>query len=123
MSKMNSIIKETWLKALRSGQYKQTISMLKKGNNFCCLGVLCDLYAEEKGKKWQDWGDGSGKWEMCGATEILPKEVSRWAGLGQENDDPIVTPNEEWEDRQSLSELNDGGFSFREIADMIEEQM
>ena len=121
MSKMNSIIKETWLKALRSGQYEQTTSMLKKGNNFCCLGVLCDLYAEEKDKKWEDWGDD--KWGICGATEILPKDVSRWAGLGQENDDPIVTPNEEWEDRQSLSELNDGGFSFREIADMIEEQM
>lgn len=33
-----------WLAALRSGKYKQTTHVLKKGDDhFCCLGVACDL--------------------------------------------------------------------------------
>ena len=42
-----------WLKALRSGKYKQGRGALcqidKKGTeSFCCLGVLCDLYNKEQ---------------------------------------------------------------------------
>ena len=34
-----------WIKALRSGKYKQTKDTLcnDKRNSFCCLGVLCDV--------------------------------------------------------------------------------
>ncbi len=34
--------------ALRSGKYKQGRSYLRRANNFCCLGVACDL----AGEKW-----------------------------------------------------------------------
>ena len=47
---MNQEIKKKWLKALRSGGYKQTRGKLKSRNgSFCCLGVLCDI----QGAKWK----------------------------------------------------------------------
>jgi len=43
---MNPRIKQRWLDALRSGEYKQTMENLQDMNGFCCLGVLCDLHAQ-----------------------------------------------------------------------------
>lgn len=33
-----------WVKALRSGNYKQTIGGLQDERGFCCLGVACDIF-------------------------------------------------------------------------------
>lgn len=45
--KMNPKIKHDWLKALRSGKYKQGRHALRnyneEGSDYCCLGVLCDV--------------------------------------------------------------------------------
>ena len=41
-----------WVKALRSGEYKQTKDSLKNRGGFCCLGVLCDLAAKDGGGDW-----------------------------------------------------------------------
>lgn len=40
---MNKKIKKLWLKALRSGEYKQGKLALRIKNKYCCLGVLCDI--------------------------------------------------------------------------------
>ena len=40
---MNKKIKAKWLKALRSGKFKQGKDQLRLGNRFCCLGVLCEI--------------------------------------------------------------------------------
>jgi hypothetical protein len=39
--------KDKWVKALRSGEYKQGRERLRSGNQFCCLGVLADLVIKE----------------------------------------------------------------------------
>ncbi len=40
--------KEAWLKALRSGEYEQTKHTLRNDQNqFCCLGVLCEILKDE----------------------------------------------------------------------------
>lgn len=36
---MTKKVKTTWLKALRSGKYKQGEGFLKFNNEYCCLGV------------------------------------------------------------------------------------
>lgn len=36
-----------WLSALRSGNYKQTESVLRKDDCFCALGVLCDTLTKD----------------------------------------------------------------------------
>lgn len=41
---MNGELKAKWLEALRSGRYKQGQGRLRdESNQFCCLGVLCDV--------------------------------------------------------------------------------
>jgi hypothetical protein len=40
---MNPELKQKWLAALRSGEYKQARGYLKTEFGYCCLGVLCDV--------------------------------------------------------------------------------
>ena len=40
-----------FVKALRSGKYKQTTGKLQNANSYCCLGVACDLYRIDMGLK------------------------------------------------------------------------
>jgi hypothetical protein len=40
---MNAEIKQKWVAALRSGNYKQTKVCLHNKEGYCCLGVLCDV--------------------------------------------------------------------------------
>jgi hypothetical protein len=44
---MKPDIKERWIKALRSGEYKQTAGRLDRNGSYCCLGVLCELLKDE----------------------------------------------------------------------------
>lgn len=45
---MNSEIKKKWVEALRSGLYKQGTGRLRCNDNYCCLGVLCDITDKSK---------------------------------------------------------------------------
>lgn len=105
---MNESVKKKWIKALNSGKYAQGKGRLRQEDNFCCLGVLCDLY-DEKG--WKKWSDG---YSYRGDSAVLPSAVSDWAGLI--NDNPNIG-------RGSLSNLNDSGKTFKEIANLIEEYL
>lgn len=44
---MDAKLKEDWVKALRSGGYRQGIGKLRSGDEFCCLGVLCQIAGVE----------------------------------------------------------------------------
>ncbi len=123
---MNKRIKTKWLKALRSGNYKQGKSVLhsagkRDGNHkYCCLGVLCDLYLKENKQKWTEFPDDRlGKVfsvsKTSDDTAVLSGKVKRWAGLKESN--PTVL------DYHSLAGINDDGYSFKQIADIIEEEL
>ena len=43
---MKSLVQE-WIEALRSKKYKQGRSCLRYKDEFCCLGVLCDIVYPE----------------------------------------------------------------------------
>lgn len=95
MSKMNKLIKSLWMKALRSGKYKQARKRLKnRKGGFCCLGVLCDLHGKETGDKWN-----RNDLSYFGRGETLPDEVRIWAGI--EDPNPIAGGC-------TLAEHNDG---------------
>jgi hypothetical protein len=102
-------IKKLWLAALRSGKYKQGRRALRDKNKFCCLGVLCDVHSKAKGMEW----DGE---EYLGSASTLPAQVFKWAGLAGPN--PMVDHF-----KDSLAGKNDGGMSFKGIADLIEAQL
>jgi len=129
---MKPEIKLKWTTALRSGKYKQGRSRLQRldafeNPQFCCLGVLCDLYIQETGNgKWQSGPNGPNMpviWIGSGFSGLrLPREVREWAGISSA--DPTVMFVTKTERAVSLSSLNDGmGFSFDKIADVIDEQL
>lgn len=90
---MKAVWKKRWLKALRSGEYKQGVGYLKNGDEFCCLGVLCDL----AGVRWKD---GSCKFGNGG----LNPRGTEFFGLTEA-------------DQTHFIDMNDGrGRSFKQIA-------
>lgn len=129
--KMDPEVKTKLLAALRSGEYKQAQEYLHRGDGFCCLGVLCDLYRKEKGEGvWYPHIDGRehmfSEFKLPGTADAAfsPHEVNLWAGLSH-NRNPQGEV-ERWENRKSmrkLASLNDQGQSFEEIAIWIEENL
>lgn len=109
---MDARVKKLWVDALRSGEYKQADSRLRGESGYCCLGVLCDIHAQETGGHW-DGEETNHTYDGCAT--YLPKSVVAWADL--RNDDPDVTPNNK---ASQLSRLNDTQVPFAEIADAIE---
>src|ERR1041385_9228220 len=113
---MNAKVKRLWLKALRSGKFKQVKGWLRKPTNggdtysYCCLGVLCEVYHQHQGRgSWRDhrFGDRVGY-----HSALLPPSVREWAGL--DDADPVLGR------KLTASILNDRGKSFNFIADRIE---
>lgn len=111
-------IKARWLKALRSGKYQQGKGELRsRDNKFCCLGVLCDLYAEDHGIEWDTLPGGF--FTFMDHTGLLPREVKNWAGFKFPDGGGLVIGTI----RNTIVEHNDAGVPFSELADLIEEQL
>lgn len=138
---MNAAVKKQWVEALRSGEYAQGQNHLRQvvrgRDQFCCLGVLCDLYTQEfpeVATKWADQGTGTrvislrhlgtnyrGELEYLYSHEVLTPAVREWAGL--KSDDPVVEYGED-KKPSTLSALNDCvGLELGEIADIIERSL
>lgn len=69
---------DQFLSNLRSGEFQQTKRMLKRGDSFCCLGVMtegvkddlsigCDLDSYQIGSKY--------------FSSLLPRKVARYLGI------------------------------------------
>ena len=136
---MKQKVMRAWVRALRSRKYKQGKYALRSttragnmGSEFCCLGVLCDLYAQEHPDDAQWVVNGSRM--SCSfsprAGEIqnnVPHAlVMEWAGLKTENGE-FRAPSTAWDDfgfrgscAQELTSVNDNGATFRQIATFIE---
>lgn len=121
---MNEKIKKQWINALRSGDYIQGKHVLKRNNQYCCLGVLTDLFCkaatdsqEEADKLMSNYS----YWTRLGHS------IAEWAGLSEE--DPLVPYEDQ---KRQISLLNDGSkvsavpvreHTFEEIADIIEKHL
>jgi hypothetical protein len=87
---MKKAIADKWVKALRSGEYKQVQKRLaaytdktKTEVGFCCLGVLTDLYAKEKNfgrKDYQHLFNFDEDTDEC-IMSVLPYAVRVWADM------------------------------------------
>ncbi len=105
---MNQEVKNRWIEALRSGEYKQGMAKLRTiDDRFCCLGVLCDI---SNISTWINNGIFHSYAYGGLAFEILPIIVGEWADLDEGS-------------QQILMRLNDSGKSFIEIADYIEKNL
>lgn len=111
---MNTQVKEKWIAALRSNEYKQTQYYLHTSDGYCCLGVLCDLYAKESNMEWETENDENIQ-SFDGKTMVLPKSVINWSGIDTDTTSPSHYVK--------LTDFNDNGQDFSFIADYIEENL
>lgn len=150
---MNPDVKKLWVDQLNNPELKQGKGQLRDDNdNFCCLGVLCDLAqmhgvipqavmkfdseqveasAIRNGENYYVYGS-----ERAGFS--LPSEVMKWAGL-DEADPHIGMTDEEVEQMlgkefysvtwdgdyhgPSLAGMNDEGVPFTSIALVIDRKL
>lgn len=106
--KLDSELKQQWIDALRSGKYQQGEGSLRtKDDEYCCLGVLCDIFDSERWTKrptessytylyFDEYSFGTLKWQL---RQLL--------GLDEHTQGKLITQN-------------DAGTPFSEIADWIE---
>ncbi len=118
---MNRAIKKKWVAALRSGEYTQGKGKLRINRDggetlFCCLGVLCNIHAQEHPKIAATQTDPT---TYLLAYDVLPVVVRDWAGLVRCGGDKILIAGE----YHSLSHHNDDGCTFTQIADAIEKHL
>lgn len=104
-NKLPKKLKRDWIKALRSGKFKQGQCRLwnKEENTYCCLGVLGTL---------------------CGVKKLSDKSQEEFLGKGHPGYTkvPEVVRGES-KIAMELANKNDNGSSFSEIADYIEENL
>lgn len=98
--KLDKEVKAKWVEALRSGKFKQGKGKLKYGDNYCCLGVACEIGITSK-----DFNS-----ELV-SLDFLPSSIQD--ELAKMNDGSKY----KWENRKIA------GRSFMEIADWIEENL
>lgn len=107
-----------WIKALRSGSFKQTSETLgrikNRGKQHCCLGVACELFNEHEAEyalAHKTLKDGRLLWGR--QSYVLPERVRIWLGLSSTSGGFAM---------ESLAGLNDDGQSFKAIARVIAEE-
>lgn len=114
--------RDKWVKALKSGKYKQTTGQLGIENDeeqgYCCLGVACEVYDKHHVKKLYKTIDEDGDvlYDSCSST--LPDKVQHWLGLSHASG----RLKESKDNEEYLTGLNDtAGYTFKAIAKVIEE--
>lgn len=123
---MKLAVKKAWVRALRSGKYKQGQNRLRTADNkFCCLGVLCDVYNKTlKRSQWRKIGERRVDWGFGNTQEAssLPPAVQKWAGLN--SDDPVINYPAKDGHSVAASSANDNlGYGFKRIASLIEKNL
>jgi len=98
---MEASLKAKWIEALRSGKYKQGRWRLRtKSDDFCCLGVLCDVSGVS------EWEENGLCYSYEGASSHLPPSLRNQLTREAKEID--------------LTRMNDNsGMSFPDIADWI----
>ena len=92
---MEKELRDRWVAALRSGEYKQGKSALRRDGKYCCLGVLREII--HPGCHASKWNKG----------QYLSTVALRSVRFGERI-------------QITLGEMNDHGSTFSEIADYIE---
>jgi len=103
--RMDAKLKAKWVKALRSGNYPQTTNALRDEHGYCCLGVLCDV---------SDYGG----WVLEGGYMVDGTYME--AELGAAGRHIFGVPDKV---ETMLIQMNDGGKTFKQIADYIEKNL
>jgi hypothetical protein len=115
---MKPELRNRWIKALRSGEYKKATSVLKRffrnvPAKHCCIGVLCELVQD-------DFDD---------AKDLIQKRPDFQGHLGRTSVGAIMDFRTlghvglSVEHQRTLTNMNDKGASFERIANYIERKL
>lgn len=121
---LDPTFQKRWIKALRSGNFKQARKKLvRKGPDdtysFCCLGVAYCMNADGKTYN-RAKADAAIKLKLQFPPEDSVRKWTKDINFILRSGNAIVTYKGEC---CTLAELNDRGVPFRIIADLIEEQL
>lgn len=108
-AEMDKNLKQTWVEALRSGEFEQTDDSLQDRDGFCCLGVLCEIHPAIVQSKRSDLEEGI-YYKMYGGNNESDTQLPTIK---------VLTQNTQFK----LMQLNDAGESFSKIADYIEKNI
>jgi hypothetical protein len=118
---VNPEIKQRWLDALRSGKYNQGTGFLRrKDNEFCCLGVLCDVVKDQTRGEWVEPYDGFDDYNVTGPWTFADGDGEHVDGYPSDLVYEVTGLDRDL--AGALAGLNDAGDDFEYIADRIEEQ-
>jgi len=112
-----------WVKALRSGEFKQGQRYLsfqhRDGQQFdCCLGVACKLFnRDETNTVKLPFENINGIIKYGPSTKLLPEPLHNYLGITTSDGAYFINGQ-----RHSLTNKNDNGSSFLDIADIIESE-
>ena len=115
-TKLPPKFKEKWLEALRSGDYDQCQSQLHEEGGFCCLGVagiICGHSIEfmgDQGVFTKDQFKGNYK-------KLRIPSCLKGSPVQSKNLEPVKDFNQIV---KTLTDMNDGGDTFDDIADWVE---
>lgn len=116
---MNYDIMKKWTETLRSDQYLQGRTRLNKEDEFCCLGVLCELAIEDGVQIKKTFKHGEfGVVTYDERSSDIPNAVIEWAQM--KSSSGIYTTD--IDTKHSLAVDNDMGANFHQIADIIEQK-
>src|ERR1700722_37506 len=100
---MKAFWKKKWVAALRSGKYGQAQGGLKKGDSYCCLGVLCKVASPTT--RWRAYHGGD-RYFFKGEAHMPPQSILDTVGLTRKS-------------AERLANLNDSNETFKKIATII----
>ncbi len=101
--KINIPLFKKWIKVLRSGKFKQGHQFLRRDDEYCCLGVFCEISKEAT---WKAVPDNTSFSYDC-ANKTLPASVRNLSKIP-------------WLLEMELVKMNDNGKTFKQIANRIE---
>lgn len=121
MYQMDPEVKQLWILGLLSNRYLQGRGAMRRkntlGDQYCALGVLCQLHAEETNTPWEYINK---KYSYLGYQLYLPPAVSEFAGLRPGAHIPVVVGCK----RASIIDINDDQeLTFKEIAEIIDDSL
>lgn len=124
---MDKELKDKWVKALRSGEYKQGVAHLVNENDqghyksYCCLGVLCKIkgYKDDQFELYNTLTEFVENSDLFPANEIINTVLEEF-GISEKDQDILVTMND-GDNREDVPPQR--RHSFNEIADWIERNL
>lgn len=138
---MNTEYKRKWVDALRSGKYRQGVGVLKNANEeYCCLGVLCDildvgkfLYVKDLNKFSGINTEGNSSGYIFVDKDVELEDIANDFSRDFTTSDSLsmysvgALPMHVkslvglgYSEESDLIDMNDNGSSFEEIAEWIE---